>query len=419
LNETEWRLPDRFRLSGREQIRVLIIALVAALIVFGVGPWLWGVVFSPTVPKEPPLIPGTFRPTAEQWADLKFARVHAEPFAGLVVTDGALAPNDSTTTQVYSPYSGRVTRIIANLGDRVEKNAPLMTVDSTEAVQARNDLVIAVDARAAARAQDKVATENEERQHQLYLGQSAALKDWQQAQSDLATANAALRTAQTGLIAQENRMRILGIGEDAIATLEKTRGSGGMSSEALVKAPITGTVIQRQVGLGQYIQSGAPNPVFSIGDLSTLWVLGNVRESDTPLMRVGEPADIRVIALPDQVFTARLAWIAPAIDPTTHRLAVRAELKNPAGVLKPLMFATVGIHTAADRTSPAVPQSAVIYEGDQAHVWVAHADHSLGLRSILIGRIQDNDVEVLSGLGNGETVVTGGALFIDRASRPD
>ena len=419
MNETEWRLPDRFRLSGREQIRVLIIAAVVALAVFGLGPWLWGLLFRPTETNAPALIPGTFRPTAEQWADLEFARVHAEPFAGLVVTDGALAPNDSTTTAVYSPYSGRVTRLIANLGDHVEKNAPLMTVDSTEAIQARNDLIAALDALTAAQAQAKVAVANETRQHELYLGQSAALKDWQQAQSDLAAANAALRTAQTGLVAQENRMRILGINEDVISSLEKSGGTGRISAEAIVKAPIAGTVIQRQVGLGQYIQSGAANPVYSIGDLSTLWVLGNVRESDAPLMQVGQRADIHIVALPNRVFSARLAWIAPAIDPTTHRLAVRAELKNPGGVLKPLMFATVGIHTASDRTSPAVPESAVIYEGDQAHVWVAHSDHSLGLRNIRVGRIQDGDVEVISGLGNGETVVTAGALFIDRATRPD
>ena len=419
MNETEWRLPARFRLSGREQTRVLIVAAIVALIVFGLGPWFWGMLFSPAPPNAPPLIPGTFRPTDEQWADLRFARVRAEPFAGLVTTDGALAPNDSTTTAVYSPYSGQVTRLIANLGDHVEKNAPLMMVDSTEAVQARNDLITALGTLTAAQAQDKVAVANEARQHQLYLGQSAALKDWQQSQSDLAAANAALRTAQTGLAAQENRMRILGMSGDAIANLEKTRGAGGISAEAIVKAPIAGTVIQRQVGLGQYIQAGAANPVYSIGNLSTLWVLGNVRESDAPLMRVGERADIRVVALPDQVFTARLAWIAPTIDATTHRLAVRAELNNPGGVLKPLMFATVGIHTASDRTSPAVPESAVIYEGELAHVWVAHADHSLGLRNIRVGRIQGGDVEVLSGLANGESVVTAGALFIDRASRPD
>jgi cobalt-zinc-cadmium efflux system membrane fusion protein len=407
------------RLSGREQIRVLIVAAVAALLAFLIGPWLWNMLFTPGVPKPQPSIPGTFRPTAEQWSDLKLARVHNEAFAGLVVTDGALAPDDSMTTAVYSPYSGRVTRLIASLGDRVEKNAPLMTVDSTEAVQARNDLVSSIDALAAAQAQAAVATENESRQHELYLGQSAALKDWHQAQSDLAAANAALRTAQTTLLAQENRMRILGMSEDVITKLEKTRGAGGISAAAVVKAPIAGTVIQRQVGLGQYIQAAAANPVFSIGDLSTLWALGNVREADAPLMQLGEQADIHVAALPDRTFTARLTWIAPAIDPATHRLAVRAELTNPNGVLKPLMFVTMEIHTAADRISPAVPQSAVIYEGEEAHVWVAHGDHSLGLRNIRVGRIHDSDIEVLSGLNNGETVVTGGALFIERASLPE
>ncbi|HEX4078932.1 MAG TPA: efflux RND transporter periplasmic adaptor subunit [Rhizomicrobium sp.] len=419
MQEEGWRLPDNMRLSQREQIRVLTLAAAAALLIFVVGPWLWNTLFSAAPPLPPPSIPGTFRPTPEQWADLKFAQVHPLLFEGLVVTEGALAPNDTTTTAVYSPYSGRVTRLFANLGDRVAKGAPLMSVEATEAVQARNDLVAATDALNAAQAQDKVAVENEARQHQLYLGQSAALKDWQQAQSDLATANAALRTAETALEAQRNRMRILGLGDAAIATIEKNQPVQGPSSEATVVAPIAGTVIQRQVGLGQFIQAGAANPVFSIGDLSTLWVLGNVRETDAPLMRVGELADIRVIALPNQIFTARLAWIAPSIDPTTHRLAVRAELKNPGGVLKPLMFATVGIHTAADRTSLAVPANAVIYEDDQVHVWLAHKDRSLGLRSIRVGRTQTGEVEVLSGLGNGDTVVTSGALFIDRASQPD
>lgn len=419
MHETEWKLPDRLRLTTRAQVQVLVVAAIAAVLIFGAGPWLWHAIFDRTPPQAPAPAAGTFRPSAEQWADLKFARVRTERFAGLVVTDGALAPNDSTTTAVYSPYSGLVTRIVANLGDRVKKGAPLMTLDSTEAVQARNDLVAALDALHAAQAQDKVATENEARQHQLYLGQSAALKDWQQSQSDLAAANAALRTAETGLLAQQNRMRILGMSEDAIAAVEKTGGSNGISSAAMVRAPIAGTVIQRQVGLGQYIQAGAANPVFSIGDLSTLWMLGNVREGDAPLVRIGEPADIRVIALPDRVFTARLSWIAPAIDGATHRLAVRAELQNPDGVLKPQMFVTVSIHTADDRTSPAVPQKAVIYEGNRAHVWLARPDRSLGLREIRVGRMRNGDIEVLSGLARGDRVVTAGALFIDRASRPD
>lgn len=419
MQEKDWNLPEALRLPRRDQIRILVFAGIAAVLIFGVGPWLWNSLFSNAPPPEPPSIPGTFRPTAEQWADLRFAAVRVRRFAGLVVTDGALAPNDDTTTPVYSPYSGRVTRLIAKLGDHVEKGAQLMIVDSNEAVQARNDLVAAVNALNAAEAQDKVATANEARQRLLYLGQSAALKDWQQAQSDLATAHAAFRTAQTALLAQRNRMRILGISESTISALEKNRSLSGISSEAAVVAPIKGTVIQRQVGLGQYIQAGAANPVYSIGNLSTLWVLGNVRETDAPLMRVGDQVDIRVIALPNRTFTARLTWVAPTIDSTTHRLAVRAEIANPSGELKPLMFATVGIHTAADRISLAVPQSAVIYEGEQARVWLAHNDRSLGLRVIRVGRIQNDEVEVLSGLESGDKVVTSGALFIDRAAQPD
>lgn len=419
MQDSNWNLPDAWRLSRRDQLRILALVATLAVLIFGIGPWLWNALFAPAPPAAPPAIAGTFHPTAEQWSDLKFAAVRARQFAGLIVTDGALAPNDDTTTAVYSPYSGRVTRLVAKLGDRVEKGAPLMTVDSTEAVQARNDLIAAADALNAAEAQAKVATENESRQRQLYEGKSAALKDWQQAQSDLATANSALRTAQTALLAQRNRMRILGMNDAAIQILEKTGGALGVSSEATVVAPIPGTVIQRQVGVGQYIQAGASNPVYSIGDLSTLWVLGNVREVDAPLMRVGQRAEIRLMAVPDKSFDARLTWVAPSIDATSHRLAVRADLKNPGGTLKPLMFATVAIHTSGDRTSLAVPGEAVIYEGDLAHVWVAYKDRSLGLRNIRVGRSENGDVEVLSGLKNGDSVVTSGALFIDRASQPD
>ena len=419
MQDRGWTLPERWRLSRRDQIRFLALAAVIALLIFGIGPWVWDSLFESAPAPSPPPIPGTFRPTAEQWSDLQFASVHPENFPGLVTTDGALAPNDDTTTPVYSPFSGRVTRVIAKLGDRVAKGAPLLSVDSTEAVQARNDLIAALDVLNAAGAQDKVADENEARQHQLYLGQSAALKDWQQAQSDLATANAALRTAQTALTAQRNRMRILGMSDSAITALEATHGSEGATSQANVVAPISGTVIQRQVGPGQYIQSGSSNPVFSIGDLSTLWVVGNVREADAPQMRAGQLAEIRVIALPGRVFTARLSWVAPSIDSTTHRLAVRAEVQNRNGTLRPLMFATVTIHSAADRVSPAVPQSAVIYEDDEAHVWIAHSDRSLGLREVRLGRMREDEVEILSGLRNGDRVVTRGALFIDRAAQPE
>ena len=107
------------------------------------------------------------------------------------------------------------------------------------------------------------------------------------------------------------------------------------------------------------------------------------------------------------------------MDSTTHRLTVRATLRNPGGVLRPMMFATLRIHVGHDRVSPAVTENALIFEGEEAHVWLARADRSLGYRKVRVGRTRDDQTEILSGLKPGDQVVTRGALFIDRAARPE
>jgi cobalt-zinc-cadmium efflux system membrane fusion protein len=410
---------EAHRLSRQAQLRYLIIGGLCVVALFGALPFLWNLIFSERQAETAALVPGYFRPTEQQWSDLTFEMVRARPFPGVVVTEGSVATNDDTTTPVFSPYSDRVTRIIARLGDRVRRGDPLMTIAATEAAQSQNDLIAAVDALNAAKVQETVANEAEQRQRKLYLGGSVALKDWQQSQSDLAAARAAYRTAQAALTSERNKLRILGVNEGEISRYEKARAIENLSPDVTVFAPIDGTVIQRQVGLGQYIQAGASSPVYSIGNLSTLWLIGNVREADAPSMVVGAPIEIRVMALPGEVFQGKLGWIAPSIDPTTHRLAVRADILNPGGILKPTMFATVFVHTGNDRNSPAVPESAVIYEGEQARVWIARNDKTLGLRPISIGRSEDGKVEVLAGLKPGEKIVTSGAVFIDRAAQPE
>src|SRR5208282_4859890 len=147
-------------------------------------------------------------------------------------------------------------------------------------------------------------------------------------------------------------------------------------------------------GLGQYINSaagGAANPQFSIGNLNTVWLVANVREVDAPVMRVGAPIEVRVLAYPDKVFKAKLTYVAPSVDPNTHRLPVRAEVENIDGALKPEMFASFSIITDEDTaTTTAIPEEAVIYEGENAHVWVAQPDEKLiGLRPIHVGRSLD------------------------------
>jgi cobalt-zinc-cadmium efflux system membrane fusion protein len=130
--------------------------------------------------------------------------------------------------------------------------------------------------------------------------------------------------------------------------------------------------------------------------------------------------EVRLLAYPDRVFHARLAYVGASIDASTHRLPVRAEVDNPDGMLKPEMFASFRIITGADGSSPAVPASAVVYEGDTAHVWVANdKDKTLAIRPIRTGLTHDGMVQVLDGLKTGESIVTSGAVFIDRAVTGD
>jgi cobalt-zinc-cadmium efflux system membrane fusion protein len=369
--------------------------------------------------QEAPVLPGTFRPTKNQLDALKIVPVQVMSFRDEQMTDGAIANNDDTTTPVFSPYSGHVTRLFAKLGDVVGKGTPLMTVEASEFVQGQNDLIAAVAALNTARAQVKLSASSEQRQHDLYLAKAGAQKDWLQSQTDLTAAQSNVRSAEIAVDAVRNRLRILGKSEEEIGVLEKEPVLNGMNPEAVIRSPIAGTVILRQVGVGQNIQStaaGASSPVYTIANLSTVWLVANVRETDAPHMKIGEPVEVKVPAWPDRVFKAKIAWIAPSVDPNTHRLPVRAEVDNRDGALKPMMFASFRILTGDAVTAPGVPQSAIVYEGADAHVFVARNDGSLALRPIRTGRTDGDLVEVTGGLTAGERIVTSGALFIDRAA---
>jgi membrane fusion protein, heavy metal efflux system len=364
---------------------------------------------------------GTFRPTKEQWAGFKIEPVRLVTFRPEQVTEGNIAIDDDLTTPVFSPYSGRVIKLIAKLGDYVEPGAPLFAIQASEFVQAQNDLITALANLQTARSQLAQAQTNEKRGHDLYLAQGGALKDWQQAQTDLVTAQNTVRSDDIALAAVRNRLRILGKADKEIASLE-AQPTQKLDPVTIVSAPIGGTITQRQIGLGQYINStagGASNPVYTIGNLSTVWLIANVREADAPLMRIGQAVEVHVLAFPGRVFQAKISWVAPSIDPNTHRLSVRADVENPDGALKPGMFANFSIITGEAQTAPAVPQSAIVYEGDTARVWVASDDGSIAARSVRTGQIADGMVEILAGLSPGEKIVTSGALFIDRAAGSD
>ncbi|MDB5514355.1 MAG: Secretion protein HlyD, partial [Tardiphaga sp.] len=186
--------------------------------------------------------------------------------------------------------------------------------------------------------------------------------------------------------------------------------------EATIFAPIAGKVVQRKIGPGQYVSTGASDPVFVIGDLSTVWLTAFVRETESSMVSVGQEISFGVLALPGREINARINYVSAAIDPATRRLLVRATVDNPNGSLKPEMFANVTIYSAGDHPAIGVPKQALIYEGDQVRVWVAHDDKTIELRQIKTGLTNGNLVEVQGNLKPGEQIVTKGSLFIDRAA---
>ena len=360
---------------------------------------------------------GAFRPSETQWASLKLTAVRQVAFRDERATDGKIAINEDTTTPVFSPYSGRVSRMIARPGDFVERGQPLFAIEASEFVQGHNDLVTAVAGVEKARARLALAQQVEKRQRELLAVRGGAAKDLEQAQSDLIAAQGDMRAADIALAAVRNRLRILGRTDEEIDRLEKLDRIG---AETIVGAPIGGTIIQRKVGLGQYIQSGATDPVFTVGNLSTVWLIANVRESDAPKMKLGAPVEVTVLAFPGRVFNAKLSYVAPALDPNTRRLPVRAEIQNPNRELLPEMFASFRIVSGEGRLMPAVPVDAIVYEGAHARVWVARPDSKMVVaRPIEVGDTANGLVEVRKGLSVGESVVTSGPLFIDRAARRD
>jgi cobalt-zinc-cadmium efflux system membrane fusion protein len=404
------------------RVRPSIILIVVAIIV-GAG-FLWSKRHTAGADKsdidvssQPKKRPGSFYPTDAQWAGLTIETVQQQSFRSQLVTDGKIAVDENRSTPVFSPYSGRVTRIAAEPGDTIERGQLLFALEATDMVQAQNDFITAVSGLETARSQLKLAQIIEKRQHDLYDAKAVPLKDWQQAQNDLIVQQDNMRTAEIALEAVRNRLRILAKSEDELGVFEKT---GKINPETPIYSPIAGSVVQRKVGPGQFITAGASDPagdpVFVVGDLSTVWLVANVRETDALKMRVGQAVEFRILAAPGRTFPARMRYVATSMDPTTRRLLVRATVDNPDRLLKPEMFASVTIFTSDDEQSPAVPREAIIYEGDTARVWVATDDKSLELRRLELGLSTGGFVQAIKGLAAGDKIVTRGSVFIDRAA---
>ena len=350
--------------------------------------------------------------TDTQWAALTTETVGEKSFRSTLVTDGKLALNEDLSTPVFSPYAGRILKLMHKPGDVVQPGAPLFVIEAADMVQGQNDYLAAKANLNKAKSQVLVADIVLKRHRDLVAGNAIARRELEQAEIGQIAAANDLKSAEAAFVAARNRLRILGKSDAQITAFDA--GEAAMSGETVVNAPIGGTVVQRKVGPGQFMGAASSDPAFVIGDLSSVWVIANLRESDATRVKLGQRLEFTLLAMPGKVFSTTVSYVAATVNPDTRRLAIRAEVANPEGLLRPEMFATVTLETEAPKAGPGVPRNAVIFEGDATRVWVVRPDRSLESRPIKLGAAADGFVEVVSGLAVGESIVTQGSLFIDR-----
>ena len=401
------RLPSDRRVAGPAGLRG-VVAL--ALIVAGLGLAAPDVGLAQVSQKTGDSV----RVVPDQLHQINIITAEFFPFRRQKAAIGQIAYNEDATTPILTPFPGRVTRLVAKVGETVERGDALLEIDSQEVVQPQNEFITAASAMNKARSQLELARIVEKRHKDLYAGNAVALKEWQQAEGALITAENDFRAADSSLDAARQRLRIIGRTDAEISALQSR---GAISRIATIRAPIGGTVIARKVGPGQYVRTDPAEALYLIADLSTMWLKAHVPERDIPLVQIGQAVEVKVNALPKRTFAARIVAIGAASDTSTHRVIVRSEIVNPDFALKAEMFATFKITTGEAEIAPAVPIEAVIREGDVAAVYVERQPMVFERRLVKIGMEQDGRMQITDGLKAGERVVARGAIFVDNEWR--
>lgn len=305
---------------------------------------------------------------------------------------GTVNPDISRTVPVISIASGRVVQIAARLGDTVRKGQLLLRVQSADVSGAYSDYQKAV-------ADEQLSKVQLERAELLYGKGVIALNDLQIAQDTEKKAKVDVQTSA-------EKLKVLGS-----TNLEQPTGIVD------IRAPISGVITDQQVTNAAGVQGlTSPNP-FTISDLSSVWILCDVYENDLPDVRLGEKAEVRLNAYPDQVFTGTISNLGPVLDPTIRTAKVRIEVRNP-GLMRPGMFVTATFFGKKEQTHAAVPSSAILHLHDRDWVYLPAGDKTFRRVEVVAGDMLPNNMqEILSGISAGQQVVGNALEFQNTAEQ--
>jgi len=329
----------------------------------------------------------------EQMAHIQVVAAEKGPLPRALRLSGTVAYNAFETTPVFAAIGGPVREILVAPGQSVYKGQALLTVTSPDYSAARSAYIKARDAFALA---DKLYV----RAQDLYAHGAISEADLQLAESNRTQAHADVESSADAL-------RALGL-KDPEAVVKNPLPS---TAEIPVPAPVSGEVVERLVGPGQLLQGGATQ-CFTISNMTTVWVLVNVFQSDLPYVHVGDAVEINTETYPD-VFHGKISYVAPALDPTTRTLQARIITENSGKKLKKDMYVTAQVKAGSIPDAITVPDAAVLRDTEnQPFVYVQTNVNQFARRLVTVGQRTKGRTQISTGLKEGEQVVGDGSLFL-------
>jgi cobalt-zinc-cadmium efflux system membrane fusion protein len=344
-------------------------------------------------------VPAYFSVPEEQLAHIEVAPAHRAAFSTEIKTTGTVDWDNDHTSQAITQVSGPITRILYDTGVHVTQGQPLLYVTSP-------DITGAFSTYRKARNRLALAKQNLDRNKDLLDHKAIAPRDFEQVQADYNDADTDVETALEAL-------KILGVSEKEAADAELQTGT--VRPELPMRAPITGTIVQKLVNPGQVIQAGSTT-AFVISNVETVWVQAHVYEKDLRSLRVGDAADVKSSVFPD-VFTGRVGYIGSMLDPATRTTPVRIVTTNPNGFLKKDQFVDVSVRDKATHDALVVPTPAILYDAENLpFVYVRVEAGKFAQRQVTLGTQQNGQTEITQGVKDGDPVVTQGSLFLQFAN---
>ena len=341
-------------------------------------------------------------PEAVARIGLATARAEVRPLAGRHATTGQVGFDEERLAHVTPRVTGRLVRVPAALGATVAAGEALAVLDSVELGEAKAAYL-------RARARHEVARLRHERERSLHAERIVS-------EQEVLEAEAEAREAAADLAAHREELHLLGLDDSGIGRLS---WEDSEASLVAVRAPFAGKVVEREATLGELVSP--EDTLFTLADLSEVWVWIDVYERDLVHVQLGEPVEVRFDAWPDETFTGEVAYVADRLDPETRTVRARVDLPNPGGRLKPGMFGRVTLATDEGDARPAlaVPRAAVQRDGEASIVFVRTAPGRFERREVELGRVTGEWVEVVAGLEPGAEVVTEGAFLLRSQASAD